>query len=263
MEKSDRRILRFSVAFLSALILAALCGLQAAAQQTATQPKVIGNAIVNAPIHSDVSSPLGEMLAQATAQGGVHSVHAPLHPKMQQLTSASGSKSEEKATAIQQLTASLISATIGLSFEGVGNTSFLNCPAVAGQEVAPPDTNAAVGDTQVVQWVNVCYSVYDKSTGGIIAGPFAGNAFWKGFGGPCETSNDGDITIQWDKSNHRWLASQNVFSPPYMTCIAVSQTSDATGSYNRYAFPQPGFPDYPKWGLTRSVYYQPQNIFDP
>jgi hypothetical protein len=48
-----------------------------------------------------------------------------------------------------------------------------------------------------------------------------------------------------------------------MTCIAVSQTADATGSYYRYAFPQPGFPDYPKWGLTSSAYYQTQNIFDP
>ena len=265
MEKSDKRILRFSVAFLSALILAALCGLQAAAQQTATQPKVIGNAIVNAPIHSDVSSPLGEMLAQATAQGGVHSVHAPRHPKMQQLTSASGSKSEEKASAIQPLTASLISATIGLSFEGVGNTSFLNCPAVAGQEVAPPDTNAAVGDTQVVQWVNTCYAVFDKSSGSRISGPFSGTNFWKGFGGGCEADNDGDIIIQWDKTNHRWLASQNDFGPkflgPYQTCIAVSETADATGKYFRYAFPQPGFPDYPKWGLKSSVYYQTQNDF--
>ena len=120
-----------------------------------------------------------------------------------------------------------------------------------------------MGDTQVVQWVNVCYAVFDKSTGATIMGPIAGNAFWTGFGGPCETSNDGDIIIQWDKSNHRWMASQNVFSAPYMTCIAVSQTADATGSYFRYAFPQPGFPDYPKWGLTRSVYYQTQNIFSP
>ena len=114
----------------------------------------------------------------------------------------------------------------------------------------------------MVQWVNVCYAVFDKSTGATITGPFAGTNFWKGFGGPCETSNDGDIIIQWDKRNHRWLASQNVFfSTPYMTCIAVSQTADATGSYFRYAFPQPGFPDYPKWGLTRSVYYQTQNDF--
>jgi hypothetical protein len=72
--------------------------------------------------------------------------------------------------------------------------------------------------------------------------------------------NDGDIIIQWDKANHVWVASQNVFGP-YTTCIAVSKTADATGAYNRYAFTQPGFPDYQKWGLTPHAYYQTQNNF--
>ncbi len=202
-------------------------------------------------------------MSEPPAQQGVGLMHKPLQPKLQQLTIAPQSQGESAASAVQPLIAPLISATIGLSFEGVGNTSFLNCPSVAGMTVAPPDTNAAVGDTQVVQWVNLCYAVFNKSTGALIAGPFAGTNFWKGFGAPCETNNNGDIIIQWDKTNHRWLAAQNVFSgPPYYTCVAVSQTADATGSYYRYTFPQqPGFPDYPKWGLTRSVYYQTQNVF--
>jgi hypothetical protein len=246
------------------LILAALCGLPAAAQQTPTGPQVLSNAVVNQPIQFDVSPPLTELLREAPAQqGGTYVTHPPMQPKLQQFTGAQLSQGAKAAGALQPLIGPLISATIGLSFEGVGNTSTLNCPSVAGFTVAPPDTNAAVGDTQVVQWVNVCYAVFDKSSGALIAGPFAGTNFWKGFGAPCETNNDGDIIIQWDKSNHRWLASQNVFSAPYMTCIAVSQTADATGSYYRYAFPQPGFPDYPKWGLTSSAYYQTQNIFDP
>ena len=75
------------------------------------------------------------------------------------------------------------------------------------------------------------YAVFDKSTSSLIAGPFAGTNFWKGFGAPCETNNDGDIIIQWDQGNHRWLAAQNVFNrPPFFTCVAVSQTADATGS---------------------------------
>jgi hypothetical protein len=261
MKKNNKRISCFSVAVLSALILAGLCGLPAAAQQTPTGAKVLSNAVVHEPIQSDVSRPLAEVLREAPAQQGVRMMHAPKQPKLQQLTGAQQSQGAKAGAALQPLISPLITATIGLSFEGVGNTSFLNCPSVAGQEVAPPDTNAAVGDTQVVQWVNTCYAVFDKSSGTLITGPFAGTNFWKGFGAPCETNNDGDIIIQWDKSNHRWLASQNVFSPPYVTCIAVSQTADATGSYFRYAFPQPGFPDYPKWGLTRSVYYQTQNDF--
>jgi hypothetical protein len=262
MKKNNKRVLCFSLAVLSALILAALCGLPAAAQQTPTQPKVLSNAVVNESIHSDVSRPLAEVLREAPAQQGLRTMHAPMKPKLQQLTGAQQSQGARAAVAVQPLIFPLVSATVGLSFEGVGNTSFLNCPSVAGQEVAPPDTNAAVGDTQVVEWVNTCYAVFDKSSGTLVGGPFSGTNFWNGFGAPCETNNDGDIIIQWDKGNHRWLAAQNVFNgPPFFTCVAVSQTADATGSYFRYTFPQPGFPDYPKWGLTRSVYYQTQNDF--
>jgi hypothetical protein len=262
MKKNNERILCFSVTVISTLILVTLCGLPASAQQTPTQPQVLSNAVANEPIQFDVSPPIAALAKEAPAPQGVRMMHAPLHPKLQQMNGAQQNHGAGAAAALQPLNATLISAAIGLSFEGVGNTSVLNCPSVAGFAVAPPDTNAAVGDTQVVQWVNTCYAVFNKATGGLIAGPFAGTNFWKGFGSPCETSNDGDIIIQWDKNNHRWLASQNVFSPtPYMTCIAVSQTADATGSYFRYAFPQPGFPDYPKWGLTRTVYYQTQNDF--
>jgi hypothetical protein len=234
-----------------------------AAQQTQTAPQVLSNAVANKPIQFDVSRPLAEMAAKAPAPQGDRLTHAPLQPKLQRLTAAQVSKGAATPSALQPLIGFPISATIGQSFEGVGmnDLALHDCHALLGFHVAPPDTNAAVGDTQVVQWVNLCYAVFDKSNGSLIAGPFLGNNFWAGFGGPCETSNDGDPIIQWDKSNHRWVAAQNVFSAPYMTCIAVSQTADATGSYFRYAFPQPGFPDYPKWGLTRSVYYQSQNVF--
>jgi hypothetical protein len=263
MRKNSKIILWFSVAIVSALVLTVPSGLQAAPQQTSTGPQVLSNAVVNQPTQFDVSRPLAEILKEAPAQQGMRMIHAPMKPKMQHSTAQQSQNGSETA-AVQPLIASAISATIGLGFEGVGNTSFLNCPSVAGQEVAPPDTNAAVGDTQVVEWVNTCYAVFDKASGTLIAGPFAGTNFWAGFGAPCETNNDGDIIIQWDKSNHRWLAAQNVFNgPPFFTCVAVSQTADALGSYNRYTFPQtPGFPDYPKWGLTRSVYYQTQNVFN-
>jgi hypothetical protein len=267
MKEPSKRTLSFSAAVLSALTLAAPTGVRAAPHQTPIEPQVLSNAVVNEPIQFDVSPPLAELQTAGPAQQGVRVMHAPMRPKPQPLPLAQQSLGVGAVSAVQSLIAPLISATIGLSFEGVGNTTFLNCKSVAGQTVAPPDTNAAVGDTQVVQWVNTCYAVFNKSTGALIAGPFAGTNFWKGFGGGCETDNSGDIIIQWDKSNHRWLASQNDFGPgfthagPYQTCIAVSQTADATGGYFRYAFPQPGLPDYPKWGLTRSVYYQTQNDF--
>ena len=257
MKGNGKRVFCFSAAILSMLTLAAPSCVWAA-------PQVLSNAVANEPVRFDVSPTLGALVSQAPAQQGAGLMHKPKQPKPQRFTSAQQGQGTAVASAAQALLSPAAKATIGLSFEGVGNTPYLNCPSVAGQEVAPPDTNAAVGDTQVVQWVNTCYAVFDKSTGALIAGPFAGTNFWKGFGAPCETNNDGDIIIQWDKGNHRWLAAQNVFNgPPFYTCVAVSQTADATGSYFRYTFPQqPGFPDYPKWGLTRSVYYQSQNVFD-
>ncbi len=47
--------------------------------------------------------------------------------------------------------------------------------------------------------------------------------------------------------------------------MAVSTTSDATGSYNRYAFSLPAgaFPDYPKVDVWPHGYYASFNIFSP
>lgn len=236
-----------------ALTLTALC----AAQQA---PKVIGNAVANQPVHFDVSRPLSELATETLAPQGIRQTHAPLRTKP--LLSI-GALHSQAAAPISAVTAN-ISATVGLGFEGVDQIGdSLSCPPLTGFFYVPPDTNAAVGDTQIVQWVNVCYAVFDKSSGAVVAGPFAGTNFWKGFGGPCEANNDGDPIIQWDKANHRWIAAQNVFNgPPYYTCVAVSQTSDASGSYYRYMFPQSaGFPDYPKWGLQPNTYYQSQNVF--
>src|SRR5271157_4924282 len=147
MKKSKKSILCFSVAILSMLILAALCGLPAAAQQT---PQVLSNAVANAPIQFDVSRPLAQLLREAPAQlQGDRVTHAPMQPKLQQLKGAQLSQGGVAASALQPLIAPLsaISATIGLSFEGV---SVFDCRSVVGFRVAPPDTNAAVGDTQVV-----------------------------------------------------------------------------------------------------------------
>jgi hypothetical protein len=222
-------------------------------------PQVISNAVANGPSAFDVSPPLREMINTPTAAPQSSPALIPvLRPKLQQLMQAS--PAQAGGGPFQGLAGPFIGANIGLNFDGVGNNPTNNCPSVARATVAPPDTNAAVGDTQVVQWVNLCYEVFDKATGARIAGPFAGNSFWLGFKSFCSTSNAGDIIIQWDKANHVWVASQNVFRP-FLTCVAISTTPDATGSYNRYEFPQPGFPDYPKWGLTPSVYYQTQNDF--
>jgi len=263
MRKEITKISWYSAALIVGLNAGALYGPPAAAQSTAV--RVLSNAVVSQPVLFDATPALSTLLSPASTAQGTRAIHAPMKPKASQLA-LSFTQLEVAAAAAKPVIGSQINAAIGRSFQGVGQIGgTLDCPSVALQTVVPPDTNAAVGDTEIVEWVNTCYAVFSKFSGALIAGPFAGTNFWKGFGGPCEANNDGDPIIQWDKANHRWLAAQNVFNgPPFYTCVAVSKSADATGGYFRYVFPQqPGFPDYPKWGLTPAAYYQTQNVFDP
>ena len=104
--------------------------------------------------------------------------------------------------------------------------------------------------------------VFDKS-GAVLRLPTPGNALWAGFGGPCETNNDGDPIVQYDQLADRWIFTQfAVDSAPYMQCVAVSTSPDALGTYNRYAYSYgTDFPDYPKLGVWPDAYYITYNLF--
>ena len=161
--------------------------------------------------------------------------------------------------ALQEKALPAVAATLGLNFEGLGRNQY-------GFSITsePPDTNGSVGDTQYVQWVNTSFAVFNKTTGALVAGPTPGNALWTGFGGLCESHNDGDPIVQFDKIAKRWVFTQFALSATsHFQCVAVSTTSDATGTYNRYAFSfGTDFPDYPKLGVWPDAYYLNFNIFN-
>jgi len=207
------------------------------------------NPLVVHELKNDVSQPLRN-LTFASQSGGLQQGQATL-PARAPFTSS-------QADPVAQVPSNTpLGVHVGLNFDGI---TALETVASGGPFV-PPDTNGAVGATQFVQWVNVTFEVLDKGTGATVMGPTPGNAFWQGFGGPCETRNDGDIIIQYDKMANRWIAAQPVFVAPFMYCLAVSTTPDATGSYNRYAFPIANFPDYPKLGVWPDAYYATFNVF--
>jgi len=145
--------------------------------------------------------------------------------------------------------------------------------AIVGGRLEPPDTQGDIGADYYIQWINLLFAVYDKS-GNKVYPPGApravpGNTLWAGFGGPCQNDNDGDPITLWDPLAQRWLMGQfavstNYGSGPYYQCIAVSATSDPTGSWYRYAYPWPGnrFPDYPKLGVWHDAYYITTNDFN-
>jgi Abnormal spindle-like microcephaly-assoc'd, ASPM-SPD-2-Hydin len=143
-----------------------------------------------------------------------------------------------------------------LEFDGLGSGDKFFCDCM------PPDNDGAPGIDQYTQYLNTFYAVYDKS-GDTLLGPLAGNSFWKGFGGPCETDDDGDPIIRFDAMAQRWVVSQfAIDSSPFYECVAVSQTSDATGAFYRYAFSFSDYPDYPKLSVWPDAYYLTFNNFN-
>jgi len=140
----------------------------------------------------------------------------------------------------------------------------------------PPDTNAAVGATQVVEAVNLSIQVFDKTTGAAIGTPVALSALVT-TGNNCQNGDLSDPVVLFDKINSRWVITYSAatsFKPlkgPFLQCFAVSKTSDATGSYNLYSFdvstlggllPAPAANDYDKLGIWPDAYYGSFNEFD-
>jgi hypothetical protein len=132
-----------------------------------------------------------------------------------------------------------------ISFDG--NSNLCGC--------SPPDPNGAVGPNHVVTMANLHFQIFNKS-GTSLFGPAANNTLWSGFGGGCQTQNSGDPVVIYDQLADRWLLTQFTASPPYLECVALSQTNDPTGAYYRWAISTGNnFPDYPKAAMWPDAYY--------
>ena len=224
----------------------------------------------------DVSRPLSELAVQ---EGRAFQIQAPSEVMpARKVTPAMRGKGFAELTASALLAAPERSHVLPNVFTG---GTLLNFDGIGVNGGAPSDANGAVGATQFVQWVNVQFAVYNKTTGAAVLGPVAGNTVFAGFvGSPgadaCRTSNRGDPLAQYDKLANRWVLSQfawaagNTNTGPYYQCIAVSTTSDATGTYNRYVFPSLNaagtanvFNDYAKLGVWPDAYYVTYVLFTP
>lgn len=140
---------------------------------------------------------------------------------------------------------------------------------------------------------------YD-TTGKVLYGPVASNTVFRGFGGACEANNNGDVVVRYDQLAERWLLVMPVFrrvpprtAPPgpraaplhvppapapgdtvrprpapapttgdYAMCYAVSATSDPLGTWYRYEFARPLFPDYPRPAVWPDGWYVPTSTGD-
>lgn len=165
-----------------------------------------------------------------------------------------------------------VPAPKGLNILGLGDgfPNFTIC-------CAPPDTNAAVGTTQILETVNLSLAVFSKTTGDILSGPTDFSELFNGVGNNCENGELSDPVVLFDKVNQRWVITFFAATPggpiglsqPFLQCFAVSKSSDATGTYFLYSFDltflggaNGALNDYGKLGIWADAYYFSANEFD-
>lgn len=148
----------------------------------------------------------------------------------------------------------------GSSWDAQINSVSCNCD--------PGDPNIAVGPNRVVESVNTAVQIWNKSTHTSVWGPAGLDSILNPNGAnPACGVRDGDPVVLYDAAAQRWLISQVEYSNAgtygYGECIAVSTSSDPTGSYNAYFFQlsKTLLPDYPKLAVWSDGYYMTANMF--
>jgi len=97
---------------------------------------------------------------------------------------------------------------LGVGFRGPQGTAALRNPS---------DNSLAVGPNHVFQIVNSRVAIYTKkgkqfdTTGKVLYGPVPTNTIFKGFGGACEATNNGDAVVRYDQLADRWLVVMPIF----------------------------------------------------
>ena len=238
--------------FLTALAVAA--GLAAPPEARAAAPAPIKHpAQVFSPIKVDVSPPLRTIKPITTVPPGAKAPENPPIPKPGRKlgpTKAAADAALQVKPGLTPMPAPL------LDFEGLPNDF----------GVLPPDTQGDVGPNHYIQWVNLGFVIFDK-TGAQVYPPLPtayalGNTLWTGFGGACESSNDGDIQTNYDPLADRWVMSQFALPNPFYQCLAISATPDPLGAWYRYQFSFGStLNDYPKIGVWPDGYYMTVNQF--
>jgi hypothetical protein len=231
-----------------------------------------GKTIVNPVVKFDRSAPLPALYA---------AYHAPAPPPHRR---PSANAPEEKlpppaaisaeGAAVEQVAqGTRPAAAIVASFDGLG-TGFTG-PQGTAEFRNPSDDSLGVGLNEIVQIVNSRMAIYSKQgaryaeTGNVLFGPVITNTLFAGFGGPCEKLISGDAVVRYDQLANRWLFVLPIFrrppdqpDAPYAMCYAVSTSPDPMGSYYRYQFNRPLFPDYPRPAVWSDGYYLPTSTGD-
>jgi hypothetical protein len=252
VERFSRRRLR-GLGLVGLIVTFAVAAVSASAALDAGRVSTKGPKF-SEPVAFDVSKPLQELAkGPPSSKGKAGEVRPDRGGEV-------ADRGHSKDDAIQSQVGALAIAAPIANFEGLSNQDNFN---VFGFRVNPPDPVGDVGPNHYVEMINLVFAVYDKA-GNLLLGPVDTGSLWAGFPIDECTEPSGDPIVIYDQFADRWILSQfttrGIDFPDeplneFYNCVAISTSSDPTGSYFRYAFSTGfNFPDYPKYGVWRDSY---------
>lgn len=135
-----------------------------------------------------------------------------------------------------------------LSFNGMGNTN-----------VSPADPSIDVGPNHVIQMINggsgAYFKIWNKAGTQVLAQTYFDTYF-------NQPGGAGDPIVMYDELANRWFMSEFTASGNQFS-IAVSSTADPLGTWYKYTFTAPQFPDYPKYSIWNNAYIITSNENSP
>jgi hypothetical protein len=267
-------------AICAVLILPVVLGLpsRGTAQTSADPPNSSawqpGRTIVNPPVKFDRSAPLPELFATYKVPPRPNRRNSTTAPVATPMTPPAAAIISPNGAAVEQVTqGTRPEGMLVTSFDGLG--AGFEGPQGKADARNPSDNSLAVGPNEVVQIVNSRMAIFTKkgtkypASGNALFGPVVTNSLFAGFGGPCEQLVSGDAVVRYDQLANRWLFVLPIFrhpadqpNAPYGMCYAISTGPDPMGSYYRYEFNRPLFPDYPRPAIWDDGYYIPTSTGD-
>ncbi|MGQ0739648.1 MAG: HYR domain-containing protein [Bacteroidota bacterium] len=141
-----------------------------------------------------------------------------------------------------------------------GTSIGVNIDGLTSPGLQPTDNNMAAGPNHFIQIVNNTsgsqYRIFNKAGGVLATGILASLTGRTGSGDPI---------VLYDQLADRWFMAE--FGPSACCnelIIAVSNTSNPTGTWSIYNYIDPTFfPDYPKFSVWHNAYYAYTNDFNP
>ncbi len=190
---------------------------------------------------------------------------------------AAGTVSESKAwepkVALKRKTGNLIQgpATTVNNFLALTDNSAVSYPSGSFFSYIPPDTYGYAGPNHLMVVLNTQYRIMQKN--GTVISTIDAEDFWKGTTGyyaPPITTNiaigHSDPHVKYDPVSNRWILVAQTNADNFSSLlVAVSQTNDPTGTWNRYCIDVDAANlvmfDYPLIGFTSDWIVVTGNMF--